>query len=181
MKATHLLVCAAALSLLACGDDKETRSPYSSGVQGQGPVSNLNDDELAKLCRSYDAHVNVNIGFDAVATVVCLPQALLFGGDQAGCRRLMAECKANQPPPVTATVRVTDERACVQNLRQCNQTVASLEGCINVNLTAVYNLIDGLTCGDYGSNRARMADLVNTCVDTGCKQFAEPSPQDPIY
>lgn len=181
MKALFLVTCLATLPLLACGDDDETRAPYQSGVQGTAPVSSLNDDDLARLCRSYDAHVDVNLGFDAVATVLCLPQALLFGGDREGCQQRMAECTADLPPPVTARVRVTDERQCVANLRQCNQTVASLEGCINVNLTSVYRLIDSLTCGDVNTPRAAMADLVNTCVDTGCRQFAEPTPERPLF
>src|SRR4051812_24273809 len=105
---TLLTCCVVALPLFACGDDDETRAPYASGVQAAGPVSNLDDDDLAKLCRSYDAHVDVNLGFDAVATVLCLPSALLLGGSREGCQQRMAECTADLPPPVKASVRVTD-------------------------------------------------------------------------
>lgn len=178
-----LLIIALALPVLACGDDDEKRAPYSSGVQAAGPVSSLDDDDLAKLCRSYDAHVDVNLGFDVVATAACLPSAILLGLTYEGCQQRMAECKRDLPPPVTASVRVTDERACVEDLRKCDQSVASLEGCINVNLGSVYRLIDSLTCGDVNTDRAAMANLVSACANTspGCQRFVEPTPERPLF
>jgi hypothetical protein len=184
MKASlALLPIAVALPLLACGHDDETRSPYTSGVQATGPVSTLDDSDLTKLCRSYDSHVDVNLGFDVVATAACLPSAILLGITYEGCQQRMAECKRNLPPPVTASLRVTDERACVANLRQCDQSVASLEGCINVNLDSVYRLIDSLTCGDVNTPRAAMANLVSACANAspGCTRFVEPTPERPLF
>ena len=170
------------LAILAgCGDDDEGDRPrYRSdvSVSTDTDVSDLDDNDRQQVCASLDAHVSANVNFDVVAHAVCLPQAILFGGDQDDCERQLDECVADFPDPVAIAARFEDETVCVNNLRACDQiSVADLDACVNVNLDFVYDIIDRLSCGglsDAERNDAQVAmDTLSVCanVDAACSDF----------
>lgn len=177
MKALLAPLCLlAALPLLACGkDDDDAPAPYQSGVQEAGPVNKLDDKELQQICNSFDTHVNVSLGYDALAHVLCLPQALLLGGSREGCERRMADCKRDLPPPAMISLNINDNHTCVDNLRQCDATVAQLEACVDVNVDWAYRIVESITCGDIANEQRRqVVNQAGGCVKAspGCERFA---------
>lgn len=169
------------LLLSACGDDEDEGRPrYRSGVQVETstPVTDLDDDELRRICASFDAHVQANIDFDLVTYAVCLPNAILSSGNEAECEAELDRCLADGPEPLLINARLQDEAVCFSSLRACNASVADLETCINVNFDIAYDLFDRLSCGGVSDEEAQQAAIramdVNVCADVSaaCNDFA---------
>lgn len=169
------------LLLTACGDDEDDSRPrYRSGVQVETatPVADLGDEDLERICASFDAHVQANVDFDIVAYAACLPGAILSSANEAECEAELDRCVASGPDPLVINARLTNEAVCFSSLRACNASVADLETCINLNFDIVYDLFDSLSCGGVSDEEAR-ADAqramdVNVCADVSaaCNEFA---------
>jgi len=167
--------------LAGCGDDEEGDRPrYRSDVEVSTDtnVSDLDEDGRQQVCASLDAHVSANVNFNVVAHALCLPQAILFGGDQDDCERQLDECVADFPDPIAIAARFEDETVCVANLRACDDiSVARLDACVNVNLDFVYDIFDRLSCGGLSEAEREDAqdamDTLNVCadVDAACSNF----------
>lgn len=186
MKALLTSLCLlSALPLAACGDDDDGRpAPYQSGVQASGPVSDLEDKDLQRICNTFDTHLDVSLGYDAIAHVLCLPQALLLGGSREGCEKRMADCKRDLPPPAMISVAINDNRTCVNNLRQCNATIAQVEACVNVNVDWAFDIVKSFTCGDVANEQRRqVANGAAGCVNVspGCERFADVQSETPLF
>jgi hypothetical protein len=170
------------LTILAgCGDDEEGDRPrYRSNVtvDTNTGVSDLDADDRRRVCASLDAHVDANVDFGVVAYAVCLPESILFAGDEAECEARVAQCMNRFPEPVSIAARFGDETVCVSNLSACDDiTVAQLDTCVNVNLDILYGIFDSLSCGglsDAERNDAQAAmDTLNVCanVNAACSDF----------
>ncbi|MFT3922924.1 MAG: hypothetical protein QM778_10350 [Myxococcales bacterium] len=148
-----LLVLAAA----ACGDDDRDPPPYKSGVKSDAPVSELSTEDKHKICETYGAHVDAYLDLNQVARAVCLPTSLLLGGTtEQSCEAYLADCTENFIVTGNVSARVQNEAACVASLNTCESSVVELEGCVNVNLNFVYDILDRLSCrraGDEGAMR----------------------------
>jgi hypothetical protein len=174
-----LAVCASFLTC-ACNDrDDEGTTPYRSGVNASGPASTLGTADQQRLCQSLDAHVRVTLGYDTLALALCLPPAVLLGESTADCEQRLADCKGDLPPPAELEVRISDPQTCLASLRQCNLSVAALEGCVDVNLDWIHRLVEGVTCGSSNDARVRQMaasrDAVSACVNANaaCQQWVE--------
>jgi hypothetical protein len=141
------------LTILAgCGDDEEDgdRPRYRSGVDVSTDtnVSDLDDDDRRRVCASLDAHVDANVDFGVVAYAACLPESILFAGDEDDCEARLAQCMDNFPEPVAIAARFENESVCVSSLRACDDiSVSDLDACVNVNLDVLYDIFDRLSCG----------------------------------
>jgi hypothetical protein len=178
------LACAVLCLVVACSDDDETRPRYTSGVVDNsvttgGGVGRLGDPDLERICRSLDAYVETHISFDAIAYIACLPAAIVFGGDRAGCERQLDECMALFPEPITVRARLDNTQVCYESLRRCDASVSALEGCINVNLDLAFQIIDNWSCSGVGdrdlrAEAARAMDTASVCADlsAACNDFA---------
>ena len=153
----------ASLGVLACGHD-DKGSLYSSGLPASKPAATLSDDQKEQFCRSLDDHVNVTVGFEEIARIICLPAALLGGGSKAGCQKLLDDCAANAPDPITVDVRSNHEKECFDSLQSCEADVRTLEGCVNVNVAAVRDVLESISCARYGDSTA--ADQVRKVMGT---------------
>jgi hypothetical protein len=185
---------------LSCSDDDDGPRPFSSGLGANAgdaganggasgnasagaPVSSLDADDKAQLCRSYGAHLSTSVGFDLVAQAVCLPQAILLGGSPQGCRQRLDACVDDVPPPLQINASVGNVNVCTQTLAECNLSVAQLEACINLRLDWVYELVDTLSCAGAGSADSRSrADAMRgaaVCVGAaaGCDRFIDVNPE----
>lgn len=178
------LLALSCLSVLACRDDDDKRPPpYESGVtSSNAPVADLSDNDKKQLCQSYGAHVSSSVGLDLLAQAVCLPQAILLGGSPEGCQKRLDACVADVPPPVQLDVSVDDVHVCTDTLAQCDLNVAQLEGCINVRLDWVYDLVRSLSCAgannDDTQRRAKQMQGVAVCAagSAGCDKFISSDP-----
>lgn len=178
------LVCFACV-LLACSDDNESARPlYRSGVVAANmPVSGLQDAQFRQLCTSLDAHVQTEIGFEAISYIACLPAAIVLGGSPKGCEAQLDSCMNLFPKPIVIEAQLQDESVCFADLRECQATVAALETCVNVNLELVLDILQNWSCGDADAKAARDAaaramDTANVCVDldAACNRFAVVGP-----
>jgi len=146
--------CATALGLFAglltsaCGND-DPKPVFSSGLDDTKPASTLNDDDKRTFCRTLDAHVDVTIGFEEIARLVCLPGALLAGTRQ-GCEDVLDTCMRNAPSPITINASASREQTCFDDLDSCEANVATLEACVNVNVGAVRQLLENISCARFG-------------------------------
>lgn len=179
------LFAVSSLSVLACSDDDDKRPPpYTSGVtSSNAPVADLSDRDKEQLCQSYGAHVSSSVGFDLIAQAVCLPQAILLGGSPEGCQKRLDDCVADVPTPVELDVSVDDVHVCTDTLAQCNLSVAQLEGCINVRLDWVYDLVSTLSCAGAENrdtqSRAEQMQGIAVCAagHAGCDRFISVEPE----
>ncbi len=169
------LLCAGLLS--ACDDDDRPR--YVSGVDEDAPVSELEDDDLREICRTFDGYVNAYVDVQTLATVACLPLAIVTSFDDQTCRNVLRECVDNFHLPVQVSARAQSDQVCFEDLRQCEATVGQLEGCVNVNVDLALNILDRLSCNRAGDPAYRnmvqpMADLVSVCADVNdaCNNFS---------
>ena len=151
------------LLAVACGHD-DKGSLYSSGLPASKPAGMLSDDQKEQFCRSLDDHVNVTIGFEEIARIVCLPAALLLGGSKADCQKRLDDCAANAPSPITVDVRSTHEKECFDSLKSCEADVRTLEGCVDVNVAAVRDVLESISCARFGDTTA--ADRVKRVMGT---------------
>jgi len=166
--------------VVGCGDDEDGNRPrYRSNVSvsTDTPVSDLNERDLGEICASLDAHVSANVDLDLVAYVACLPGAILTA-DEDACNRELDRCMDDFPDPIAINARLEDETVCFSSLRSCDASVADLDGCINLNLDIVYDLLDRLSCGGVSDEEARAqaerASAINVCADisAACNDFA---------
>jgi len=175
----------AALSLLfACGDDDDGRPRYSvqiDGIGGVTPVTTLAVGDQRALCESYDVYVETYVDLGALAHLTCLPPALLFGGSRAGCERSLSQCVAAFPSPIAVRASAQAVDVCIAELATCQASVADLEGCINLNLDLLFEILEDWSCALYGDDgverQAReMMDLVQVCadLDAACNRAAAP-------
>jgi hypothetical protein len=168
-----------------CGDDDDggaARTVYVSGVNPPSStttVSTLGDGDKRRLCTSLDAHVQANVGFDALAYAACLPAAIVLGGDEKGCEAQLAECMDRFPEPIAIDAHLQDESVCFRDLGQCRATVAALEACVNVNLDVIFDILDNWSCAGAGDEAGRKAatnamDTADVCADlnAACNDFA---------
>lgn len=175
------LVSLLALASSSCSeDDDDAPPPFVSGVVATyAPVSTLSSDEQGRLCRSYGAHLSSSVGLDLVAQAVCLPQAILLGGSREGCQRRLSACTSEVPLPVRIDAQLSNTRVCTANLAQCDLTVRELEGCINLRLDWVYELVSDLSCAGAGDpdTRARADAMRGIAVcagaKAGCQRFID--------
>lgn len=175
-----------ALVMVGCGDDEDGERPrYRSdvSVSTDTSVSDLGDEDLRRICASLDAHVTAHIDLDLVAYLACLPGAILTR-DRNQCEAELDQCMAAFPEPIAIHARFRDPALCVSSLRGCGAaTVADLDGCVNLNLGIVYDLLDRLSCGgvsDAEAQRAaRDATAINVCADVNaaCNDFANVRPE----
>ena len=175
------VACALTCSLLAaCGDDDDgnARAPYVSGVTGTVMVSGLDENDLNRICTSLDAYVETEINFDQVAYVSCLPAAIVLGGTQKGCNEQLDSCMALFPKPITVEAQLRDQEVCFSDLRRCQATVSSLEGCLNVNLDLAFQILDSWSCNRAGEQdlqkaAARAMNTASACadIDASCNDF----------
>lgn len=184
---TLVLVAASCSVLLACGDDDgdgRRRLVYSSGVGGSIEVTTLGDDDLMQICQSYDAFVEVNVGFDALAYATCLPGAIVAGADEDSCNALLDECMDAFPAPITVRAQLQDEELCFASLLDCQATVAELEGCVNLSLDLLLEVIDAWSCSGVDDDDMREAaaeamDTAQVCadIDASCNRFVTLGPE----
>jgi hypothetical protein len=148
MKLSTLITIVSSLGVLAagCGDDDD--SVYSSGLDDDKPVSTLDDDDKRTFCRTLDTHVDVTIGFEEIARLSCLPLALA-APTREGCESVLDACMRNAPAPITIDVRQSREQACFQSLDSCEARVGDLEGCVNVNVSVVREVLERFSCNRY--------------------------------
>jgi hypothetical protein len=173
--------------LFACGDDDDDRprrTIYSSGVSGSIEITTLGDADLERICQSYDVFVEANVGFDAIAYAACLPGAIVAGGDEAGCNRLLDECMEGFPEPIMVRAQLRDQEVCFESLLECQASVAELEGCINLSLDFVLDVLDGWSCSgvdddDMRKAAAKAQDTAQVCadIDAACNRFVTLGPE----
>lgn len=168
-------VCAGLLN--ACDDDDRPR--YSSGVNQNAPIADLSDDELLEICSTFDGYVNTYVDLQTVATIACLPLAIVTSLDDETCQTNLQRCVDTFPLPVQVSARAQSEAVCFENLQQCEATVAQLEGCVNVNVDLALNILDRLSCNRAGDPAYRnmvepMTNLVSVCADVNeaCNTFS---------
>lgn len=170
-----------------CGDDDgEGRPRYRVDVDvpNNTGVGDLDDDDLNRICESYDAYVDANVSFDSIAYIACLPVAIVTSaGNQDNCQRALDDCTENFPRPVDIQAQVRDRTVCYSTLRECGASVADLEGCVNVSLDLALDILDNWTCGSAADKELRdralrAMDTVSVCADlnAACSDFANPGP-----
>jgi hypothetical protein len=170
VRSRTLVLAPICLLTVACGND-DNGSLYSSGLPATMPAATLTNDQKEQFCRSLDDHVNVTIGFEEIARIVCLPAALLLGGSKADCQKRLDDCAANAPSPITVDVRSTHEQACFESLKSCEADVHTLEGCVNVNVAAVRDVLESISCARFGDTTAadrvkRVMGTASTCASS---------------
>jgi len=149
------------LSAAACGND-DPDPKFSSGLDDKTTASTLDDDDKRTFCRTLDAHVNVTVGFEEIARIACLPGALL-AGSREGCEQVLDTCAKNASPPITINASASREQACFDDLDSCEADVATLESCVNINVGAVRQLLENITCARFG---AKTSDEVTKVMQT---------------
>lgn len=166
-----------ACALSACSESERPR--YSSGVDQGVPVSSLDDSDLREICSSFDGYVNTYVDLDAVAYVACLPLAIITSLDDETCQNNLNNCMQLFPRPIQVSARAQNEQMCFDTLRECEASVAQLEGCVNVNVDLALNILDRLSCNRANDPAYRemvrpMANLVNVCADVNnaCNTFS---------
>jgi hypothetical protein len=185
MKRTLTLLLA--LSAVACGDDDgEGRPRYRVDVDVPNTrnVSDLDDDDLDRICESYDVYVDTNVTFDSIAYIACLPVAIVTSaGDQDDCQRALDSCTDAFPKPIDIQAQVRNREVCYSTLRDCRASVTEFEGCVNVSLDLALDILDNWTCGSAADKEVRdralrAMDTVSVCadLDAACSQFASPGP-----
>lgn len=177
-RAAFPLACCALLA--SCGDDDGGRPRYRVDVDGDvatsAPVSSLDDAQLERVCESRDVYVETYVSFEAIAYIACLPPAIVLGGTEEGCSRRLADCMELFPEPIEVRATVESTELCVEQLRQCDDSIADLEGCVNVSLDLVLDIIDNWSCRGLDDDRiaeaARAMDTVSVCamVDSPCAE-----------
>lgn len=175
MKAILLRGCLAMLPLLAagaCSDDEERKPPpFQSGVAADGPVAELSDADKRRLCDQYGAHLGAAVDLRQIAYAFCLPTSLLAGGfSEESCDAFLKDCVDNFP--VTGRVQAGlnyDERACLASIDTCDVSVVELEGCVNVNLGLVYDILERLSCRRAGDEGLR-SEIDSLNVGSVCAQ-----------
>lgn len=166
---------AASLGLIAgCGDDSGDRSRFEidvDGVQDEDQVGNLTDAELEAICGEYSSYLRTAVSFDELAYVGCLPAAIvLSNGDSDRCLEMLSECTDAFPDPIELNLSTGREVSCVENLRRCEEQVVSLEGCVNVNLDLLLDILSNWSCGnddgDQIAEAAALMDSISICADS---------------
>lgn len=167
------------LGALGAGCDDDERPRYSSGVDTEGPVSELDDDDLREICSSFDGYVNTYVDLDAVAYIACVPVAIVTSLNSESCEQNLHNCMALFPTPIQVSARAESDAVCFENLQQCEATVSQLEGCVNVNVDLALDIIDHLSCSraadpNYREMVRPMADLTSVCTDVNaaCNDFS---------
>jgi hypothetical protein len=174
-------VCMWVLSLLlaACAEGESARPDYASGLDDtERTVADLDDPELSQICETYDVYVDTYVSFEAIAYVACLPGALVLSNDVDSCERRLGACMDLFPEPIEVKARVETQEVCFDDLRQCEASVAQLEGCVNVNLDRLLE-ISQWSCELFDDSETRaqarqMQDTVAVCSELGpaCNRFA---------
>jgi len=184
-RARALLILSSSTSCWALGagcSDSDDRPDYEINVDAgqQTPVSALDDDQLRDVCGSYSTYVETEISFDVIAQALCLVRAQLTTLSPDACEEAYTECLADAPSPVSIRAEIESGTLCTSALSQCRATVAQLEGCVNVKLDALVQVLDLLACpGASAETRDMAADLmtgVSACadVDARCTDFTQP-------
>ena len=172
----------------ACGDDDDEGRPrYQIGIDSPRGVrvAIFPDEDLDRICESFDVYVDTNISFDAIAYIACLPPAIVLSlrgpGQLPGAAGRPAP--SNFPKPIDIQAEVRNRTVCYSTLRECRASVTALEGCVNVNLDLALDILDNWTCrgatdDDLRDRAARAMDTVSVCadLDAACARFANPGP-----
>lgn len=173
--------------LLACGDDDSGRPRYTvqiTGVNGVMPVAGLGVGDQRALCQSYDAYVEAYVDLGSLAYLSCLPQALLLGGSREGCEQSLSQCVSAFPDPIAVRASANAVDVCVTELASCQANVADLEGCINLNLDLLFEILEDWSCALYGDDAVQtqaqeMMNLVQVCADLNAACNAAATPLGP--
>jgi hypothetical protein len=157
----------ASLLVCACGSD-DPKPKYNSGLDDTKTASTLNDDDKRTFCRTLDAHVDVTVGFEEIARLLCLPSALLASTRQ-DCETVLDACMHNAPPPITVNASTSREQACFADLDSCEADVGTLESCVNVNVGVVRQLLENISCARFGDKTVdqdltRAMQTAGTCA-----------------
>ncbi|MDB4991219.1 MAG: hypothetical protein JWN04_6397 [Myxococcaceae bacterium] len=157
------------LAALGCGHD-DNAPIYSSGVDSTKRASTLSDTDKTQFCRSLDQHVDVVVGFQEIARLVCLPFALV-SLSRAECEQKLNTCAANAPSPITVEAQSTHDQSCFNSLSSCEANVGTLEGCVNVNVGLVRTVLETVTCARFNDPEAtneanRAMNTAGTCVSS---------------
>jgi hypothetical protein len=134
------------LALFSCGHD-DSGSTFSSDLPKHTDANKLDDKQRQDFCRTLDTHVDVTVGLDEVARLICLPFALLSASHE-DCEALLDSC-SRDATKVTLD-RTSQEQKCFDSLASCEADVGTLEGCVNVNVRAVRQVLERVTCARYG-------------------------------
>lgn len=159
---------------MGCLESKTDRDVFSvdvDGVDSADEVGDLTDRELAAICGEYTAYVRTEVSFDQLAYVGCLPAAIVLSqGDADRCLSLLDNCTSAFPDPIEVEVATSSTATCVDDLKRCDSQVIDLEGCVNLNLDLLFDILSNWTCGNNGEDRiaeaAKLMDSVSVCADS---------------
>ena len=170
---------AAGIVLSACAEGESDRPDYTTGIDAPNQnVAMLDDTQLEEVCESYDVYVETYVDFDTIAYVACLPAALVLSQTREQCEQALEACMSVFPEPIQVSGTVRSQELCVNDLQECNATVAQLESCVNVNLTDFLD-VSGWNCDLIGDASAvamarESMDTVRVCadLDDACNRFS---------
>jgi hypothetical protein len=177
-----------ATALAACGDGDKPRRPYKTDVNGvmdTQMVNTLSDQQIMQICGQFDAYATTYVDLDAVSYLACLPTAIFTSPTKEICQQTFASCRAAFPKPITVTVTAHDTQMCFQSLKDCNATVAQLDGCANVNIDQALAVYGNWSCDFVGNPQMKLmaqqvmtGNTVSVCtsVNAACNQFAAVGP-----
>ncbi len=173
----HLARLSLLVALAACGDDN-SNSVFSSGIKDTKQDANtLNDQDKRTFCATLDAHVRVTVGLDEVAYLACAPLALLTSTSREACDELLDSC-ARDAPKITLN-REQRQEQCYDDLASCEADVSTLEGCVDINVKALREVIGRISCARFGDSTVQK-DIDQARTAAGCTQVSN-SCRDAVF
>jgi hypothetical protein len=168
-------------AVLACSEDEPSARKSLGGVEGQTPLSELDDDQLEAVCDAANDKLEATFDDEALARGACL-----LGAHVSANAAAMADDEVDEKEVCEQTFEacidlpVESERACGSVLQVCTATVNDFDTCLS-NADAVYRELSELDCDDVSDEDTdeldqRIQASANACdVLVGC--FGDNVPQ----
>lgn len=177
-----LAACALAATAFTACDDGESDPGFSSGFETEKTVSSLTDAEGQQYCdaieRSFSGLVSTR--------KTCELGAVFFTEDTQSCNFFADQCVQSPPEPEAQPEGVEPEEsecllAVTENREGCEETVETLDGCINSIRSLTRSTLAKIGCGDAGNQaglEAKFADLPTAPAEVpGCESVATNCPK----
>jgi hypothetical protein len=151
------------LVLATCGFGEEADPPFTSSLDKDIVLADLDPEQVATFCQEYRRYITTSVSLDELCTYAGVLQVKTQGGDTSDCQARYQECLDTPWDPSC--------RLSAANAAGCPATLGQAESCISAEALELLRLIKSVNCVDVTVSLDIPRPMACSELETACPGF----------